>query len=175
VTITHEIKLGHLKGADARVRLALVRTLDRVALEAQREMSRRAPKAFSQLARSITIERPSELERRIAPSVNYGLYVEQGTGPAAGRPRYWPNVHNLAEWVKLRFRVQFRNTRKGSAARQSQLEEWRDATYRLARVIYLRGTRAQPFVAPTAATVRASAPSRVLAALESAMLNRGNA
>lgn len=60
--------------------------LDRASQEVAREMRSAAPKAFSTLTNSIRVIREDRFVRRIAPGVNYARAVEEGTGPAAGRP-----------------------------------------------------------------------------------------
>lgn len=124
--------------------------LDRAGDEVAREMKLEAPKAFSNLVNSIRAERDSVLSRWVGSGLNYAIDVERGTGPAAGRAPYFPNVANLEPWVKLRSGISLRNTRQGTPQRQGQLDDLRDRAWAAARAIAMRGTRAQPFVGPTA-------------------------
>lgn len=129
------------------------RFLDRAAAETAREMQRAAPKAHSTLWTSIRAWREGEYERMVAPSVNYAAAVEQGTGQAAGKKRYFPNVVHLYAWVKLRARITF-SGRQGSSLRRKQQDEVRDRAFALARYIAEHGTKPHPFVKPTAEKMR---------------------
>lgn len=128
---------------------AIERALDRAAQETAREMQRAAPKAHSTLWASIQAWRDGEYQRMVAPTVNYAAAVEQGTGPAVGKERYFPPPQALESWVKLRARITF-SARKGTHLRKRQENEVRDRAQALARFIYEHGTQPHPFVAPTA-------------------------
>jgi Bacteriophage HK97-gp10, putative tail-component len=137
------------------------RFLDRSAEEVAREMRSAAPKAFSTLAQSIHVMREGELIRLVAPGVNYARAVEEGTGPAAGKARYFPNPNALAPWLQMRAGIRLTKTKPGTPGRRAQQDELRDRAFGLARYIHAHGTRAQPFVAPTEAKMQ----SRVMALL----------
>lgn len=111
------------------------RALGRASQEVAREMRSAAPKAFSTLAQSIRALVISPFERHVGPGVDYAAHVETGTGPGGS-----PGVQTLLDWIKVK-RIQ-----PISPGIKSQ----EDLAHVLARMIPLKGTRAQPFVAPTA-------------------------
>lgn len=45
-----------------------------------------------------TIEKTDEFTRTIKAAKEYAIYVDQGTGPAAGHEQYWPNMSALEPW-----------------------------------------------------------------------------
>lgn len=144
-----------------RFKRSVARFLDRGAQEVAREMKHAAPKAFSTLTQSIHVINEGELTRLVAPAVNYARAVEEGTGPAAGKARYFPNPVALEPWVKFRGGVRLTKTKPGTPGRRAQLDDVRDRAWGLARFVSQHGTRAQPFVSPTQAKMQ----SRVIALL----------
>lgn len=135
--------LAAIERSPQTLRAALSLSLDRAAEEVAREMRQAAPKAFSTLTNSIRAIKVGELDRLIAPGVDYARFVEEGARP------HWPGIRNgLREWVAFR-----------TGARGPDLER---RTFLIARAISRRGIKAQPFVAPTAERTR----SRVVALLE---------
>lgn len=116
--------------------------LDRAAQEVAREAKQAAPKAFSTLAQSIRAVRDGELARIVAPGVNYARYVEEGAKPGKMPPR-----EALLPWLKFKTRATGR--------------ELRNRSFLLARYIQRHGTKAHPYMEPTAKKMR----PRVLALL----------
>lgn len=57
----------------------------------------------------------------------YAVYVHEGTGPAVGRPRYFPPIAALKGWAK-------------------RVLGDESAAYAVARAIYVRGTRPRKFL-----------------------------
>lgn len=130
--------------------------LDRAALETAREMRRAAAErdVFGTLKNSIQIEKQA-LERFITPSVKYARFVEEGTGPAAGKARYFPNPGAILQFVTHSPRARgFDWARKGSKKRGDQNRELWFRSKALAFAIYMKGTKPHPFVAPTAAKMK---------------------
>lgn len=85
--------------------------------------------------------------------VAYARYVEEGSGPAVGRPRYYPNPENLLQYLTHSPRLRgFRDWSgpAGSLSRTLQQDglEWRARAW--AWSIYTRGTRAKPYMRPAA-------------------------
>jgi hypothetical protein len=152
MTITYTINVPALTNGAQALPREVIAALDRAALETQREMQRLAPKAFSTLWTSIGITREGDYERAVRPGVQYAAAVELGTGPAAGQARYFPDPQKLMAWLKFR---------AGGAPGASL----RDRAFGLARHIERFGTRAQPFVAPTAEAMAPRVQSIVLAAI----------
>lgn len=141
--------------------------IDRAGHEVAREGKRQAPKAFSTLANSIRSSRISPFTREIAPGVNYGRAVEEGTKPGTMPP---PDA--LIPWLKQkRFgtAVGFHGPqvkRKYNSKNAAHDAELRDRAFGLARYIKEHGTRAQRYMEPT----RIKMESRVLQIVrESAM------
>ena len=143
-------KLATLAGFPQALEAGLVPALDRAGEEVAREMKRAAPKAFSTLTNSIRMDRDSALVRWIGSGLNYALMVERGTGPAGGQAAYFPNPQRLAPWLRQHAGLQVGSTRAGTTARRTLEAVLRDRTWALARHIATFGTKAQPFVAPTA-------------------------
>lgn len=119
------------------------RKLSRGALEVAREARRVAPKAFSTLRQSIRHSRISPFEFIVSPGVNYARAVEEGA-----KPGKMPNPDFLFYWVKKQSGVKW--AKRGSAKRQKQRDEIRDRAWGLARYIKEHGTKAQPYMKPTA-------------------------
>ena len=119
--------------------------LDRAEQEVAREMRVEAPKDYSSLANSIRAYRQADLDRLVAPSVGYGRMVEEGT-----KAGYWPNIGILMDYINTPGRRGFRLAKAGSKRRVSQANEIRERAGGLARYIHAHGTKAHPFVVPTA-------------------------
>lgn len=155
-TIDEPAVLAALAHIPAEMDKQLNSALDRAALETAREMRRAAAErdVFGTLKNSIWIEKRA-LERFITPSVNYARFVEEGTGPAAGKARYFPNPDNLLQFLRQSPRARgYSWARKGSAKRGGQeLELW-FRSRAMAMSIYMKGTKPHPFVAPTAAKMK---------------------
>lgn len=110
---------------------------------------------FATLRNSIHVARlgglpPDAVGSEARTAVGYARYVEDGTGPAAGRPRYFPNPDSLLQYL-----THSRSTRgfkwagkAGSAARGGQEAQLRDQAFAWARSIWLKGTRAHPYMGP---------------------------
>jgi len=131
--------------------------LDRAAHEAEDEMRIAASEhdVFGRLKESVEIRQDAPLNRFITPTANYASYVEDGTGPAVGRARYFPNPDKLRDFIQQSPAVRgFGWAKAGSAKRGGQeLEVW-FRSRALARSIYMKGTQPHPFVAPTAVKMR---------------------
>ncbi|SCX40416.1 hypothetical protein [Nitrosospira sp. Nsp1] len=136
--------------------------LSRGAQDVARDARSRAPKLFSTLTNSIMAARVGPLHWRVSPSVNYAVYAEEGTGPAAGQARYYPNPDSLLQYLRLapsyrRFKLGPRDSRKRG---EQELDLWFRAR-QMAWAIYTKGTKAQPFMRPAANAMQ----SRVFALL----------
>lgn len=103
---------------------AVDRKLGRGALEVSRAAKIEAPKARSLLTNSIRSKRVRLNEYLISPGVNYAAPVEEGT-----RGGGWPSKQVLAVWMSAR----------GIDA---------SLNFVIARAIYRKGTREQPYMAP---------------------------
>ncbi len=142
----HDV-LAALGRAPREVGRSLERGIERAGHEVAREGKRQAPKSFSTLANSIKSSRVSPFTREVAPGVNYGRAVEEGTKPGT-----MPPSDVLIPWIKQRAgtAVGFHGPqRKRRFSSSRHAEELRDRAFGLARYIKEHGTRAQPYMEPT--------------------------
>lgn len=152
------IEINHRRVAEALEKApeVIVRNVDaalqRGAEEAAREMklalATNRSMARSTLANSIRAARVAALHYYVAPGVNYGRMVEEGTGPAAGQKSYMPNPVHLRDYVQQRSRITF-TAKPGTPGRRAQMDEVRDRAWALAQHIRKHGTQPHPFVKPT--------------------------
>lgn len=102
-----------------------------------------------ELAARITVLEEGELSFRITPAVQYAVFVEKGTGPAVGKPRYYPNPDALMDYLITNTRYRGHKwSRPGSKKRLTQEEDLHDRSRAWAWHIYNRGTKPQPFMRP---------------------------
>lgn len=151
-TLSNEKTLASLERMPGVIGQQLEAALDRAAEEGAILMKLESSKhmVFGALTDSIKVA-SSALERFITPSVNYAAAVEEGTGPAAGKARYFPNPDNLLDFIRQSPRVRgFSWARKNSKKRGEQDVELWFRSRALAMSIYMKGTKPAPFVAPTA-------------------------
>ena len=120
------------------------------------EAKERAPKFQSNLVNSIKAMRVGDLHFMVSTGVNYARAVEEGTGPAAGKPRYFPNVQSLFQVLmtspKSRgfswARHPKKPPKKGFGKRSDQEMELVFRAKAWAWHTYNHGTPKQPFMAP---------------------------
>jgi HK97 gp10 family phage protein len=141
--------MAALKGAPEAMHSAMDAALARGAEEMARAAREAAPKSQSTLTNSIRADRVAALHYEIAPGVNYARAVEEGTGPAAGRPKYYPNPDALQQYVMTNPRARgFDLAKKGSGKREQQRYDVWHRSRAFAWWIYQHGTKAQPFMRP---------------------------
>lgn len=132
-----EVMVRHVDGA-----------LGRGAGEIAEEAKRRAPKSLSQLTNSIISAKVDDLTYEVRAGTLHAAYVEQGTGPAAGRPKYYPDPDNLIVYLmthpKAR-RFDWKRSERGRLEQEMSLVRRAQA---FAWWIYQHGTKAQPYMAP---------------------------
>ena len=147
---------------DARIRWAFSRApgvveqhveggLDWAAAVVAVAARKKAPALFGTLAQSILAVREESLQRVVRSGVKYARYVEEGTGPAAGHARYYPNPDALVEVLRASPNSRgYKWAKKGSKKRGGQdVELWlRSRAWAMA--IYAKGTRPHPFMGPAA-------------------------
>lgn len=129
----------------------------RGANEIAAEEKRLAPKSLSALVNSIIVGPAGDLAYQVSPGVDYAAYVVHGSGPAAGRPRYYPNPDNLLQYLMTSPRARGFDRFKRSA--RGRLEQEMDLVRRsqsFAWWIYQHGTKPQDFVTPAVAAKRDS-------------------
>jgi HK97 gp10 family phage protein len=135
------------------------------------EAQRLAPKSETILRNSINFKQTGALEWVVHPEAGYAAAVEQGSGPAAGRPKYYPNRDNLlaylTENVKARGFSRWKRSERGRLEQEMSLKRRAQA---FAWWIYQHGTKAQPFMAPAAEAKRDRCTELVRAAVSKGLL-----
>lgn len=129
-----------------RARLHVVREVDsrlargaqEVARQAKRNLRDQGGVAFSTLLNSIRAVRERLLRYVVAHGVNYGGYVEEGSGPGG-----MPPIQSLVDWMRVK-RIEPRNPKH-------TLE---DAAGLIARKIAREGIEAKPHMIPALETKR---------------------
>lgn len=108
----------------------------------------------STLANSIRVEPLPDaggiLGHEAAAGANYAAYVEHGTGPAAGRPRYYPNPDSLQDYMENTTQSRgFKRWARGAKREAQRLDIWfRSRAW--AWSIYMKGTKPHPYMKPAA-------------------------
>lgn len=127
--------------------LAIERGARDLAQEARTNVSKRH--GMGQLLQSIGPSMLGPLHWEVRAKSRYSRMVEEGTGPAAGKAKYYPNPDSLKDWLTLNPRYRGHAWAKsGSTKRGNQeLDIWlRSRAW--AWGIYQKGTKAYPFMAP---------------------------
>lgn len=140
--------LGRIPAAVERaVEVKLWRGAEEVAIEAK-EL---APKLYSNLVNSIRAQHIGALHYEVVTGVHYARGVEEGTGPVAGKARYYPNPESLLQFLRMTPSMRgFSWARLNSAKRGGQdLELW-FRSRAMAMAIYNKGTKPHPFMKPAA-------------------------
>jgi hypothetical protein len=158
--------LEHLPGAvAAEVDAELGALAEQGAVMMKQRLAANGSMARTTLVTSIRAKREALMHWRVAPGVNYARAVEEGTGPAVGRPNYMPNPEHLEDYIRQRGGIKMAG-KPGSSRRQRVINEIRDRAWGLAVHIWWHGTKPRPYVKPTAEQLRAIAPARVSAAVQ---------
>lgn len=116
------------------------------------EQMRLAPKFDSALLNGIRVEPAGDLAWAVRQGTSYAAHVVLGTGPAAGRKKYYPNPDNLFQYLmtspKARgFKRWSRSKKPGKDRGSQELNLWfRSRAF--AWWIYQHGTRPQDYVTP---------------------------
>ena len=97
-----------------------------------RSAKQHAPKAFSQLTKSIIPTMVSRLEGRVTAGSDYAVAVEEGTEGGGA-----PTIKTLMDWIKV----------KGITPNNPD-DTQEDLAYLIQRHIVQHGTQAQPFMQP---------------------------
>ena len=139
-----------------RSKEVLNRRLSEGVLRGAHEVARLArgkvPKVQSALVNSIRaqmIRNPgaNEIGAEAVTGVAHAQYVEEGTGPQAGRPRYYPNPDSLMDYLMNTPASRGPLARGKNRQEQQRLDIW-FRSRALAMAIYQRGTKATPFMEP---------------------------
>lgn len=135
------------------------------AAEMKRVIARNGSTARSVLVNSVSARQLAMMHWWVGPGVNYARAVNEGTGPAAGKPNYMPNPEHLEDYVRQRGRIRM-GGKPGSRRRNAVLREIRDRAWGLAVHIWHHGTQPHNFVTPTAEHLQAILPARMAAAVD---------
>ena len=133
------------------------RGTERAAHVIARAAKGKVSKVQSTLANSINVEQiaglaEAEVGHQAAPGVAYAPYVEEGTGPAAGRPRYYPNPDALLDFISGNNTSRgFKWAPTGDFVRTTQKLELFNRARAMAWSIYMKGTKPAPFMGPATA------------------------
>lgn len=149
---------------------ALVDELARQAQMAVRFMKQRAPKRYTTLTHSIHTEKVSDVEWLIRPGVDYARAVEEGVKPGGkGLPRWSdPEAADMKRWLAAKAFGGLKRVRS-----KLLREALRDRYEGMAWHVRHFGTKAQPYVAPTAEMMRAQFPDRMQKAAQQYLAGLG--
>lgn len=130
-----------------------------------------APILETVLRNSINIKQNSALEWVVHPAAQYAAAVELGTGPAAGRAKYYPNRDNLLQYLMTNPKARgFSRWKRSERGRLEQEMIVKQRAQAFAWWIYQHGTKAQPFMAPAAEAKRDRCTELVRAAVSKGLL-----
>lgn len=116
-----------------------------------RALRAKAPKFQSILTNSIHVEARGRFEAIVLPGVPYGLYREKGTRPGRGLPRFTdPAAGDIIRWLESKAFAGQRVPRRNSMKAVRRNLELRDRYQGLSWHVRHFGTKAEPFVEPTA-------------------------
>jgi hypothetical protein len=94
------------------------------------------------LKQSIRAEAQAPMHHAVVTGANYARAVEEGTGPAAGRGRYFPDWTALIPYVRAHATRGGETLKKaGSRGRLFQEAGFENRAFALARSIYWHGTK----------------------------------
>lgn len=151
ITLDDEQLQKAVQKAPGALRHRLKAAVSRGALELSRDARRHAPKAFTTLTNSIRSRVDGELARIVGPNVNYGTYVEQGTGPGGA-----PSLQTMLDWVRVK-RITPNNPQHNE----------RDLAFIIRRSIARKGTKPQKYMEPAVEAKQ----DRIVRLLHSAVSN----
>lgn len=139
-----------------------------IARAARENVSKR--NGFGGLLKSIQHRQLGPLHWEVRPSVAYAVIVELGSGPAAGRAKYYPNPDALRDWLMLNPSYRGHKwARKGSQKRGNQeLDIWLRSRA-MAWGIYQKGTQPYPFMKPAFESEKGNVSARASAAMRKAV------
>jgi len=135
------------------------------------EAKARAPKSLSNLVNSIIAAPAGELAWMARAGTAHAVAVEYGSGPAAGKDKYYPNPDNLLQYLMTSPRARgFDRFKRGDHGRLEQEMGLVRRAQAFAWWIYQHGTKAQPFMGPAAEAKRDRCTELVRAAVSKGLL-----
>lgn len=134
------------------------------------EAKNRAPKSESALLNSIIAAPAGDWAYEVRAGVMHAAYVEHGTGPAVGKPKYYPNPDNLLQYLMTSPRARgFKRFKRSDRGRLEQEMGLVRRAQAFAWWIYQHGTKPQPFMAPAAEAKRDACTAFVRAAVDAGL------
>lgn len=131
----------------------------------------RAPKSLSNLVNSIIAAPAGELAWVARAGSAHAVAVEQGTGPAAGKDKYYPNPDSLLQYLMTTPKARgFGRWKRSDRGRLEQEMGMVRRAQAFAWWIYQHGTKAQPFMAPAAEAKRDRCTELVRASVSKGLL-----
>lgn len=96
-----------------------------------------------------------DIAYEVRPTADYAAFVVHGSGPAVGKPRYYPNPDNLLQHLmtnpRARGFARFKRSERGRLEQEMGLVRRAQA---FAWWIYQHGTKPQDFITPAVANKR---------------------
>lgn len=138
-------------------------------------MREKAPKFRSTLTNSVGVERRGPLDAVVKPNTAWAFYKEKGTKPGKGVPRFSdPEAADLIAWLESKITSAYRAAGKSKPRRNTMAAvqrnlELRDRYEGLAWHIRHHGTKAQPYIEPTAVEMAAIVARELRAAIVSGL------
>lgn len=125
---------------------------------------------------SVHVETRGHLDAFVAPGVGYGVYRETGTRPGRGLPRFSdPAAGDIIRWLESKAFAGRRAPRRTSMKAVQRNLELRDRYQGLSWHIFHHGTKASPFVEPTALEMAPVVAEGLRAAVQRGIASAGGA
>lgn len=135
----------------------IIQSIDRAAISGANRLAvaakQAAPKAFSTLTQSINSQRRALMTFAVAPSVNYAIYVHEGTDPGTQPP-----IQPIHDWVRV----------KGITPDNPKQDQV-DVAFAIAHRIKKAGVQANPFMVKARESVETQIQARFMRAVEEAL------
>lgn len=148
---THQVVFA-LRQHGQDMETTMASELDVLGQQAARRMRELAPKFRSELTNSIVMSSPEPLTREVRPGSAHAWYAEHGVKPGGkGLPRFFdPASRPIVAWLQSKAFAGAPRVRLGTGRFTVRELELRDRYEGLAWHVRHKGTKAQPFVEPTA-------------------------
>lgn len=154
ITIDDKLAIAAFQRAPAVIERHVDQGMERGADELARAARDNAARHdwLGTLRNMIHTEHPELLHYAVVSQAKYARAVEDGTGPAAGKPPYFPDWTALIPYVRSHaLRGGEPLKKSGSSARFFQEREFENRAFQLARYISHHGTKQAPYMKPALA------------------------
>lgn len=145
--------LGSAATLNKHLAPAIQRSTEEMARGAKRNLRKNDSLANSTLINSVNGIYPSALEGNVVVGVNYGVYIEEGTGSGGSPP-----IDTLLDWIKVR-----------GITPNNPEDDLEDLAYLFQRKIAIEGTEAKPFLEPSFDEFKDKADRRINLAIKKAL------